>query len=123
MKTDKKRERFDVLRAAYVKQRERFDKVERDLRGKYHVSWDATLYSHDTTVTEQRKRDAARAAMDKASDKFMAHLDAISPRNWHEGAPAHWVYEDLTYEDAVRPLNEKLSVVPPLAYGYTVHKT
>ena len=123
MGTDKQRERFEALRAAYVRQKERSDKVEEALRAKYHVGWDETLYSHVPTKTEQAKREAARAATDKASGKFMDHLDAISPRNWRSGVPAHWVYEELSYEDAVRPRNEKLGVVSPLAYGHTVPMT
>jgi len=123
MSTDKKRERFDALRAAYIKKRQRSDEIESELRRKY-VSHDpqAIPFSHIPTRTEQKRRESARDAVDKTTDKFLEYLDQISPRNWREGVPAHWVYEDLTYEDAVRPLDEKLSVVPPLAYGCTMHK-
>jgi hypothetical protein len=33
--------------------------------------------------------------------------------------PCVWLYETLSYEDAVRPKSEALSVTPPLAYGAT----
>lgn len=66
---------------------------------------------------EKTRLDKLMAAQSRAGDRVMKILDAVSPRNWHSGVPWHWVNEELTWEDAVRPIDQPLSVTPPLAFG------
>jgi hypothetical protein len=35
------------------------------------------------------------------------------------GVPAHWIRSELTWEDAIRPKTEPLSVTPPTAWGHS----
>lgn len=66
---------------------------------------------------EKTRQDKLMAAQTRAGDRVMKVLDAVSPRNWHSGVPWWWVGEKLTWEDAVRPKGEPLSVTPPLSFG------
>lgn len=115
------REKFDALRAKYVKARDALGAINVALHVKYGRGGSDGKDVPDSWLktTELIKRGKARAKVDEAGDAFYAHLQAISPRDWGSGAPVRWLYEDLTWEDAVRPVGEKLSVVPPLAYGCT----
>ncbi len=113
------RARFDVLRSRYVATEAKRSALDSAHRVKYGRDYsDAWLSRGDAARFE-----SARAASDKAGLAFRAHLTAISPRDWSYGVPCHWVCERLTYEDAVRPANEPLSVVPPLSYGATKART
>lgn len=110
------RAKFDNLRKRYFAAREKFDDFERTLGGRYghQRGWQNWL-----KTTEKRRLDQLRAAKDRERTKFLDHLERISPRDWSYGVPSHWLVESLPYEDAVRPANESLSVVPPLSYGAT----
>lgn len=109
------RERFDALRARYiaarVKQEEHYAALRFKYGGEYKDSW--------LRAGERNLEDRLSAAVDKAGDALFAHVQAISPRDWSVGVPVSWVLEDLTFEDAERPVGEPLSVVPPLSYGST----
>lgn len=111
------RERFEALRARYLAAQARRADHEAVLRQKYGPGvQDSWMRS-----PEARRRERLREGEDRARRKFFDHLQAVSPRDWSAGVPYHWLCEKLTFEDAVRPANEALSVVPPLAYGCTEH--
>lgn len=104
--------RFAALRRRYLARKTKLDAREGALRVKYgelQISW--------LTRAERLELERLRAGADAAGDAFFAYLKAISPRDWSYGVPVHWLYEALTYEDAIRPATETLSVVPPLSYG------
>ncbi len=111
--------KFNKLRAKYTTAKSALDTYEAQLRG---TRGDArgTLWP---TPAEKRKQDKLRERMVKAQDAFFEHMQSISPRDWRYGVPAYWLYESLTFADAVRPTNEPLSVVPPMAYGATEPRT
>lgn len=112
MSTKNNRARFDALRAQYVAAHEAEWSYEIGLISKYgQVYWASTA--------EKRKWAQLTARTERAAAKLFALIDAVSPRNWRSGVPAHWVSEQLSWEDATRPLNEPLAVTPPLAYGHT----
>lgn len=119
MSIDKNRFRFDALRAAYLAKKANLDDYENGIRRKYGGAWNRSWLRN----TEEKRLAQKTEATDKARRKFFDFVMSISPRDWNYGVPYHWICEELTYEDAVRPLDEKLSVVPPLAYGYTEHRT
>lgn len=68
---------------------------------------------------QKTKLDALRAKKDKIGDKIIDLLVQVSPRGdtWLSGVPAWWLREKLTWEDAIRPTNETLSVVVPGSWG------
>lgn len=110
------RDRFERLRAAVLAKRAVKDSVRRTLELKYgqcNLNW--------CTAKEVKIQLAAQAAYDKAADRMHALLEA-SPRDWKEGVPTAWAVEELSYDDACKPLSEALSVVPPMAYGYSIPK-
>jgi len=110
------REKFDKARARYLAADEALDAFKNDLTrhyGKYQNSW--------LTRTQQKKLEALDERRDKASDAMFALIAESSPRDWRSGVPLHWIVTELSYEDTFRPLNEPLSVTPPLAYGHTQH--
>lgn len=111
------RAKFDNLRRRAIEAHVKWQDAKRELGFRYgHArGWESWL-----KATEKRKLERLSAAADRERAKFFDHLDSISPRDWSHGAPSHWIVEKLSFEDAVRPLNEPLSVVPPLAYGQTV---
>lgn len=86
---------------------------------KYGPEWQASWSSRG----ERTSVDRARTAEEKAADAFNAHLAAIQGRDWSYGVPGSWLREEITFDDAVRPPSEKLSVVPPIAFGYTSPRT
>lgn len=102
----------DRLRIA----RETLNMLEKSLAARYGWAsgWLAWLGS-----TDRKTLDIKWAAVRKIEEKIFAILAEVSPRDWSHGVPAHWVASELTWEDAIRPLGEPLSVVPPLAYGAT----
>jgi hypothetical protein len=113
------RAKFDDLRSKYRTAKQKLDEHDSAMRarygGKYEVAW--------LRVGERRTLERLRDAVDRAGTAFFAHLQAISPRDWSYGVPTHWLYEDLSFEDATRPADERLSIVPPLSYGSTVPRT
>lgn len=116
---DRTRERFDALRAKYLAAKAKLDEVSASLTTKYGSDYhDAWLKAGERTA-RQKARDAA----EKAGDALTEHVATFSPRDWSYGVPQSWVRESLTYEDAVRPVGEPLSVVPPLSWGATKPRT
>lgn len=113
------RAKFDALRAKYLLARDKFDEYERRMRRRYG----SEFVPYWGTAVEQKTIDKLRAAKDRGGRALFDHIQAVSPRDWSYGAPVRWLYEDLIWEDAVRPVGEKLSVVPPLAYGATSPRT
>lgn len=114
MRTAEKK--FAALRERCVAAHTALAEYKAAMQRKYGFHYDAWI--HQMTTAEDRKHDSLQKKRDKADDKLFALLDKISPRNWRSGAPAHWVATKLPYEDAVRPLDERLSVTPPIAYGH-----
>lgn len=113
------RERFDKLRKAYVTKKAKLDEREDAIRQRYGGNW----RRHWLKASEEKDLTKKAESVDVARRAFFDYLTEISPRDWGFGVPYHWLCEELTYEDAVRPLGERLSVVPPLSYGATEHKT
>lgn len=101
------------LRQQYLELDAKTREIQRALAIKYgDIMW--------ASAADKKKLDALRARERKIEEKMLEILDAVSPRNWQSGAPSHWIYTKLTWQDATRPLNQPLSVTPPLAYGHTV---
>lgn len=107
--------KFHALRKRYLDAEAKRDAFDMTLQRKYTSQWEKTWLS----AKERHELERLNRAVDKAGDRFFDHLQAISPRNWRSGAPVHWLYTSLSYEDAVRPLDDRLSVTPPLSYGAT----
>mgnify|MGYP000948461977 CR=1 FL=1 len=111
--------KFDRLRTTHVAMRDELDKFESTIRRKYGPGWNMTWLSR----AEETKLESLRKRSYESGKKFFDFVQSISPRDWSYDVPASWVREDLTFADAVRPVNESLSVVPPLSYGATVPRT
>ena len=109
------RDRWEKLRADYLAT----DRARLDLDIQLHVKYGPGFRHEWASKTEQKKLEQLRDRLDRIGNKMSAILDKVSPRNWGYGVPAHWVYSSLSWEDAIRPLGEPLSVTPPLAYGST----
>jgi hypothetical protein len=109
------REKWGKLRADYLATRRAFDDLDIQLSVKYGPGFQRGWASK----TEQKKVDQLRQRLDRTRGKMFAIVERVSPRDWGRGVPAHWIASDLSWEDAVRPINEPLSVTPPLAYGAT----
>ena len=110
------REKFDRLRAKYVAAYGKWMDQEVSLRARYGDGYQKGWVK----AAEAKKLERLSESMTKASRAVvMDYLETISPRDWSYGVPCHWLYEKLTWEDAIRPVGEKLSVVPPLSYGAT----
>lgn len=111
------RAKFENLRRRYIGARAALTDAQLELGWRYgHArGWESYL-----KAAEKRKLERLRAATDRESGKFFDYLESISPRDWSYGVPSHWVIEQLSYDDAVRPVEEPLSVVPPLSHGATV---
>jgi hypothetical protein len=116
---DRREIKFDKLRAKYTNAKTALDAYEAQLRGTCGdargVLW--------PTPAEKRRQGQLRERMVKAQDAFFEHLQSISPRDWRHGVPVYWLYESLTFADAIRPADEPLSAVPPMAYGATSPRT
>ena len=113
------RGRFDALRAKYLSAKAKRDDIDSRFVGRYGSGYQSSwLNAHD-----QIARNRARSAVEKAGDALTEHVATFSPRDWSYGVPVSWVRESLTYEDAARPVGEPLSVVPPVAWGYTKPRT
>lgn len=118
------RRRWDDLHAAYSIARDAYDQLEMQLSLKYGGS---NLSSWRSWIAkgERDKLERLRARLDKAGDKIYELLVRISPRGeaWLSGVPTWWVLNKLTWEDAVRPAGEPLSVEVPIAWGATQRLT
>lgn len=116
MATAADKKKWDSLHAAWAKARAAEDelttKFVRKYSGSYQDSW--------LTRAERTKKDKLRDKRSEIETKIFEHVVKISPRGerWKTGVPSHWVVTQLTWEDAVRPANEPLSVVVPGAWGY-----
>lgn len=108
----KARERFTHLQTKAQQAVEALRAYAIDLRVKYGDGY----YRGWCSRAEQRKYDQLTAAESKASDRFFAYLDTIATRQFRSGVPAHWIVEELTYDDATT--RAAMSTVPPAAYGY-----
>ena len=107
------RARFDSLRARYLTARKKYNDLDIAFSSRYGRTYNKTWLS----AADRKKLENARASADKAGDAFYEYVKTISPRDWSYGVPIHWISEDLTFEDAIRPLGEKLSVSPPPSFG------
>lgn len=116
MATAADKKRWDDLHAAYAQKNEDRLAYEIELGSKYGHNFQ----SQWLTSAQRNKLEKLRDAKDKIGDKIVELLVRVSPRGerWLQGVPAWWIREKLTWEDAVRPVNESLSVVVPGAYGY-----
>lgn len=110
---DKKR--WDDLHSAYAKASEAHLAYELELARKYGARFERTWLS----VGQKTKLAALQAKKDKIGDKIIDLLVRVSPRGdtWLSGVPSWWLREKLTWEDAIRPKNETLSVVVPGSWG------
>lgn len=116
---DRARIKFDALRAKHLAARDRFDAVRSDLAARYGAEYlDSWLKPGERSALAR-----CRAALEKSGDALFAHVQSFSPRDWSYGVPVSWVREELTFEDAARPLGEPLSVVPPLSFGSSHPRT
>jgi hypothetical protein len=105
--------KFDKARAAVLATRAVRDATFGELERKYGPG-----VSLGWTCGQERKRaEKVRERHEHAQDAMFRVLEDSS-RDWRSGVPVAWVTEELTYDDAVRPLDEPLSVVPPCAYGF-----
>jgi hypothetical protein len=107
--------RWDKLRAQFLAAHEAARAQEIEMRVRYgDANW-----RHWASKSDRNKLDKLRERERKIGDKIMALLLRVSPRGdaWRTGAPAYWIYEKLSWEDATRPVNEPLSVVVPAPYG------
>jgi hypothetical protein len=115
----KTRERFEALRARYLDAKAKWAALHDALGDKYGSGYqDSWLRAGERSALAR-----LRKATERWGDAFTEHVATFSPRDWSYGVPQAWVREDLTYEDAARPVGEPLSVVPPVAWGYEVPRT
>jgi hypothetical protein len=115
MSKDRREIKFDKLRERYLARTKKLDEHKLQIHSKYGDGWsDGWLANAD-----RRKLESERDQVGKTGDAFFEYLTSISPRDWSYGVPSFWLYESLSFADAVRPVDEPLSVVPPLSYGST----
>jgi hypothetical protein len=106
--------RWHKLRADYLTASKTATDLEIALRVRYGNNG-----VHWASKSEKKRLETVKARKDRIGSKMFEILERVSPRHWGSGVPAYWLYEKLSWEDAVRPLHEPLSVTPPLAYGAT----
>ena len=84
---------------------------ESEIGSNYSSSW--------LSAGQKTRLERLRDASDKVGDKIVDLLVKISPRGeaWLSGAPAYWLRDKLTWEDAIRPTDETLSVEVPAPWG------
>ncbi len=114
MATAADKKRWDELHAAQAEAGETLLEYEIELGAKYGRNFSSSWLS----AGQRKKLESLRNKESKIGDKIVDLLVKVSPRDWMYGVPAWWVREKLTWEDAIRPKNEPLSVVVPGAYGY-----
>jgi hypothetical protein len=118
------RRRWDDLHAAYSVARTEADAYRVQLNVKYgsdsNPGWRTWL-----PKGERDKLERLEAKVNRIGDKIIDLLVRISPRgeSWLSGVPVWWLRERLTWEDAVRPTGEPLSVEVPMAWGATQRLT
>lgn len=107
----------------------KWDKLHADLEKAYAAKDDYEIqlgvkYGHRFQLPwlgsgERKKLEQLRDRTDKIKDKVLELIVKISPRGerWMRGAPYWWVARTLTWEDAIRPADEPLSVIVPGSYG------
>lgn len=111
-KADKKK--WDDLHAAQAKAHDAVFQYELELGAKYGHNFNRSWLSN----AQRAKLEKLREREDKIGEKIFDLVTKISPRDWGRGVPSHWVRRELTWEDAIRPAAEPLSVVVPGSYGY-----
>jgi hypothetical protein len=111
--TSSDKKRWDDLHAAYAKAEDAESAYGLSFVSKYGSQYERSWL----TRGQQKKLEDLRDRKDKIGDKIFELVERVSPRDWSHGVPAHWIRRDLTWEDAIRPKSEPLSVVPPLSYG------
>ena len=107
--------RWEKLRAQFIAAHEAAREQEINMRVKYgDANW-----RHWASKGDRNKLDKLQDRASKIGDKLLEILYRVSPRGdaWRTGAPVYWIYEKLSWEDAIRPVNEPLSVVVPAPYG------
>ncbi len=110
---DKKR--WETLRASFLAAHEAADDLEIEMRVKYgDQNWRTWSGRGERARLERLEEKAS-----KLGDKLFELLLRVSPRGeaWRTGAPVYWIYSKLSWDDAVRPVTEPLSVVVPAPYG------
>lgn len=107
--------RWDTLRAQFLAA----DEAARAQEIAMRVKWGDAGWRNWASRGERTKLDKLLERRNKIGNKLFELLLRVSPRGeaWRTGAPAFWIYRDLTWEDAIRPANEPLSVVVPAPYG------
>lgn len=107
--------RWDTLRAQFLAA----DEAARAQEIAMRVKWGDAGWRNWASRGERTKLDKLLERRDKIGNKLFELLLRVSPRGeaWRTGAPAFWIHRDLTWEDAIRPANEPLSVVVPAPYG------
>jgi len=116
MATAVDKKKWDSLHAAYAKAHEALSEYELALGSKYGHNFNASWL----TRGQRDKLDKLHEKKSAIGDKIIDLLVHVSPRGdrWLSGVPSWWLRERLTWEDAIRPVNEPLSVVVPGAWGY-----
>lgn len=114
---DKKR--WDDLHTALEKATEARAAYDRELYNQYRGA-SGRYELHWLPKGKRDKLERLDAAKDKIGDKIIDMIVRVSPRGdrWLSGVPSHWLRNELTWEDMIRPVNEPLSVVVPGAWGY-----
>jgi hypothetical protein len=102
------RRRWDDLHAAQATARAAYDALDTKLSLKYGLNYQRMWVAKG----ERDQLERLRVRENKVGDKIIELLVRISPRGhaWLSGAPSHWIRYELTWEDAVRPAGEPLSV-------------
>lgn len=116
MATNADKKRWDSLRAQLAKATEAKEALELQLGSKYGHNFQRSWLS----AGQRNKLEALQERVNKIGDKIIAMIPEVSPRGdkWFSGVPSHWLRNELTWEDLIRPANEPLSVVVPGAWGY-----
>ena len=120
MRNAAEHKRFESVRAKWIKASAARDAARSKYTAKYGPDWDPTWL----TESEQKRYRALRDRQESQCEAFYCLLDDLgTPRNWRRGVPVWWVVGSLPFEDAVRPVNQRLSVTPPIANGYSRPKS
>lgn len=109
--------RWDKLHAQYKTAYDAALDFRLGLERRYGASGSSSMWRSWITAGERNKLEKLEARRDKIGDKIFDLVTKVSPRDWSTGAPAFWVRSELTWEDAIRPVGEPLSVVVPAPWG------